>query len=775
MERSGLRLLSIVIGVTVYGVFLCPSSCRIFYNSSSQCRITATRPDSPVQYHSDGDVIIGGLFNLRWGQPETLTFRKQASRISCRNPSLKDYLELRIFVLTVREINEDKELLPNVTLGYKLHDNCRDLIQTVHNIITMLSGDEMEAPNYSCMKEGEVAAFVGEDGMAELLDMYGYVMISYDTDDRLSQKHEGHKAFFNVAPNDLLRFPAISSCLKHFGWNWVGVITSDEESTKIELQELRKELDSNEICIAYVLNSDRNRNSESVNVIEKSKGRVIIVFGKLSSTQLFLAGLDDVLRNITLILHESWIYSFHQRTDCQLSLNCSLMFMPGHKQYSTQVLSNLKRYELSSDIVLQDLLYLLLLQNNISKGFNIKYLTSKLFLKMPEREKFAFLYKLYSEISNMNFPSHFSVYTAVYSLAYALHDMQRYSKSTTNRYKTKAPQSRCSERCPPGYRKVTVNKYPVCCYECVPCSEGEISNVTDSDKCHRCPDTEWPNEKTVKCIPKTLEYLSHEDTLALIFSVFSLASCVITVITLKVFISFWDTPVVKANNRTVSFILLTSILLSFLCVFLFLGLPVDITCMLRQVSFGIFFTIAVSSVLAKTITVCIAFKATKPGCYWRKWMGSKLSNYVVTICSSVQVLICTIWLSVSPPYQENDMSSSPGIIIIQCNEGSVIGFYSVLGYMGLLAGVSLVLAFMVRTLPDSFNEAKYITFSMLVFCSVWIAMIPAYVSTRGKYMVAVEVFAILASSAGLLCCIFLPKIYIILIKPEINSKELFLK
>ncbi|XP_072007297.1 vomeronasal type-2 receptor 26-like [Engystomops pustulosus] len=338
------------------------------------------------------------------------------------------------------------------------------------------------------------------------------------------------------------------------------------------------------------------------------------------------------------------------------------------------------------------------------------------------------------------------------------------------------PRSRCNDRCPPGFRKAPNGGFHVCCYDCVPCAEGEVSNTTDSETCYNCPVDMWPDEKKVTCFPKIQEFLSYEkDIMVHIFLAFTLLFSAVTLFILGVFIHYWDTPIVKANNRTVSFILLVSILLSFLCVFFFLGRPVDITCLLRQVSFGIFFTTGVSCILAKTITVCIAFKATKPGSSWKKFVSFKVSNNVVFICSSVQVLFCVIWLLVSPPYVEYNHHSYPGKIMIQCNEGSDICFYSMLGYMGLLAAVSFVLAFMVRTLPDSFNEAKYITFSMLLFCSVWIAMIPAYLSTRGKYMVAVEVFAILTSCAGVLGCIFFPKLYILLLKPELNTKDTILE
>ncbi|XP_044128020.1 vomeronasal type-2 receptor 26-like [Bufo gargarizans] len=231
-------------------------------------------------------------------------------------------------------------------------------------------------------------------------------------------------------------------------------------------------------------------------------------------------------------------------------------------------------------------------------------------------------------------------------------------------------------------------------------------------------------------------------------------------------------PIVRANNQNLSFILLTSLMFSLLCVFLFIGRPVDITCMLRQICFGIFFTVAVSSVLAKTIIVCIAFKATRPDSSWRKCMGVKLPYSVVLVCSSIQVLNAVIWLSLSPPYQELNLNY-PGKIILQCNEGSILALYLMLGYMGFLAALSFVLAFMVRTLPDIYNEAKFITFSMLVFCSVWICAIPAYLSSTGKNMVIVEIFAILSSGGGILSCMFLPKCYNILVKPKVSNKGQF--
>ncbi|XP_029572020.1 extracellular calcium-sensing receptor-like [Salmo trutta] len=335
------------------------------------------------------------------------------------------------------------------------------------------------------------------------------------------------------------------------------------------------------------------------------------------------------------------------------------------------------------------------------------------------------------------------------------------------------PVSVCSADCPPGTRHAAQKGRPVCCFDCLSCAEGEISNTTGSVECIRCLERFWSNPDRTACIPQLVDFLSYSDTMGVILSVISVSGATLTAGALATFLYHRHTALVKANNSELSFLLLLSLKLCFLCALVFIGQPKPWTCMLRHTLFGISFVFCISCLLSRTVVVLVAFRATLPGENLMRYFSPTQQRMGISFCTLIQVLICVLWLALAPPRpaERGDREGRGPRVVLECEVGSVVGFSLVLGYIGLLASLCLLLAFLARKLPDNFNEAKFITFSMLIFCAVWISFIPAYVSTPGKYTVAVEIFAILASSFGLLFCLFAPKCYIILLRPERNTKK----
>lgn len=331
------------------------------------------------------------------------------------------------------------------------------------------------------------------------------------------------------------------------------------------------------------------------------------------------------------------------------------------------------------------------------------------------------------------------------------------------------PQSVCSESCRPGFRKAAQEGKAVCCFDCIPCADNEISNETDMDQCVQCPESHYANSEKNHCLQKSVSFLAYEEPLGIALTITALDFSVLTALVLVVFVKHRDTPIVKANNRVLSYILLLTLIICFLSCLLYIGQPNTATCILQQTAFGTLFTVALSTVLAKAIVVVTAFKVTSPSRMVRWLIVSRAPNLIIPICTLIQLIICGIWLATFPPFIDQNAHVEHGHIIIMCNKGSAVAFHCVLGYLCSLALGSYTMAFLSRNLPDTFNEAKCLSFSMQVFFCVWITFLPVYHSTKGKVMVAMEVFSILASSTSFLALIFVPKCYIILLRPDKNS------
>lgn len=159
----------------------------------------------------------------------------------------------------------------------------------------------------------------------------------------------------------------------------------------------------------------------------------------------------------------------------------------------------------------------------------------------------------------------------------------------------------------------------------------------DSTKCHKCPEYYWPDADKVKCSAAVEEFLSMNDAVGIVLVTLTLLGVLLTVAITLVFHCYRYTPIVKANNSEMSFLLLLSLKLCFLCSLAFIGRPAAWTCRLRQAAFGISFVLCLSCLLVKTIVVLSAFRTCSPGQREFKLFGPSQQRTLIFCTTAPQV------------------------------------------------------------------------------------------------------------------------------------------
>ncbi|XP_034261753.2 G-protein coupled receptor family C group 6 member A-like [Pantherophis guttatus] len=675
---------------------------------------------------------------------------------------------------------------------------------TYRTTLDLLFKSQKFVPNYKCDSQKNLMAIIGGLGpdtssfMAESVHVYKIPQLTYGS--FAQEDFQITKLFplYCMVPKEEHQYTGLIQLLLHFGWTWIGVFASENKEERF-LQKLQSLLSQNGVCLAFTQNipqhlhlEDLSELLDSVSIISNNlmnrKSNVFLVHGESITIAWFISVmfLRDPKNKESALFRNVWI----------LMNSIDFILLGIQKNWDVQLFHGALSFTVHTRDIQGFKEYLQVIKPSTHKDGFIQEVWDRLFeCSFSNTELSSTITETCTGEENLeNLPAplfelqmtgkSYSIYNAVYAVAHSLHEAVRSKSQPREIQRVEFPNllswqvlpiSVCNDPCSPGSWKKGLEGKQFCCYDCVPCPEGKISNKKDMDDCFQCSEDHYPNKEKKGCILKLVVFLTFEETIGIGLASAALCFFLLTSWLLGIFIKHRDTPIVKANNRSLTYTLLVSLLLCFLSSLLFLSQPGKVTCLLRQPTFGITFSVAISTVLAKTITVVVAFMATKPGSQMRKWVGKKLAFSIVLFCSLFQICICTIWLFSFPPFPELDMHSELQEMILQCNEGSTFFFYCVLGYMGILAIASFIVAFFARKLPGSFNEAKFITFSMLAFCSVWISFFPAYMSTKGKAMIAVEVFSILASSAALLGCIFLPKCYIIVFRPELNHRGQLIK
>nr|XP_015216157.1 PREDICTED: extracellular calcium-sensing receptor-like [Lepisosteus oculatus] len=239
------------------------------------------------QFSKYGDITIGAILSIH-KNPVVVnpTFKLNPGHIICEslNPGVLQIAQAMI--LAIEEINNRSDILPNVTLGYKIYDSCRSIPLSIKVSLELMNGhEEGLLSNQSCTKPSTVHAIIGQSsstlaiGIAATVGPFRIPVIShFATCSCLSNKKE-FPSFFRTIPSDYYQSRALAKLVKHFGWTWVGAIRSDNDYGNSGMATFIQAAQQEGICTEYseaILRTDsREKFLKVVEIIRKSSSKVL--------------------------------------------------------------------------------------------------------------------------------------------------------------------------------------------------------------------------------------------------------------------------------------------------------------------------------------------------------------------------------------------------------------------------------------------------------------------------------------------------------------------
>ncbi|MEQ2163902.1 hypothetical protein GOODEAATRI_001013 [Goodea atripinnis] len=530
-----------------------------------------------------------------------------------------------------------------------------------------------------------------------------------------------YPSFFRTIPSDKNQVAAMIQLLVRFNWTWIALLGSDNDYGLQGMMSLSEQAPQYGICIPYqgiipTASDDTVQTMRNmVDNILKSKVNTIVVF---SSKTKFYDFLPYVLeRHIT---EKVWIGTEDWSPSTLIS------GIPGIQTIGTVIGVSVKDAAISGFANFQKNTIKASMQH-VNEHLNVPISSGKDCLQSTDLHTLA---RNNFSMDKYDITSSFSVYKAVYALAQALHQV-------------------------------------------LDCDSGECSKRQQTE-CQACLPEQWAPPSSEECQSRTVILLDwvHPLSIALLFF---LATCLLlTSSTAIILLLNLNTPVAKsAGGRTCLLMLaaLTIAALSTLCHF---GKPFPVACVLKQPLFIISFSVCLACITVRSLQVVCIFKfASKLPPAYDRWMKKQGPEVTIFLVSVTILFISVLRVSLDTPLPSQDLQFYHDKIVQECSKTLSVGSGIELAYVSLLSVLCFSFSYMGKDLPANYNEAKCVTFSLMVYMISWISFFTLYLINRETFTMAAQVFATLFSVLAFLAGYFLPKIYIIVLRPHMNTTAHF--